>query len=154
MQVYLMNKDTDVMKLEFLEDKNLFSKVINIKNIYYAPLFIYKTYQNNKDVLTEVNKWFKGRNIPIWRDDLFYLLKRLDVKTNDELLMKSYALSLSDQYWIKPCNSNLKYKDINFFENNFGYSDFLDITFSESYIKRKINLMTPNNTTDGRLKKT
>ena len=154
MQVYLMNKDTDVMKLEFLEDKNLFSKVINIKNIYYAPLFIYKTYQNNKDVLTEVNKWFKGRNIPIWRDDLFYLLKRLDVKTNDELLMKSYALSLSDQYWIKPCNSNLKYKDINFFENNFGYSDFLDITFSKSNIKRKINLMTPNNTTDGRLKKT
>ena len=154
MQVYLMNKDTDVMKLEFLEDKNLFSKVINIKNICYAPLSIYKTYQNNKDVLNEVNKWFKGRNIPIWRDDLFYLLKKLNVKTADELLMKSYALSLSDQYWIKPCNSNLKYKDINFFENDFGYSDFLDITFNESYIKRKINLMTPNNTTDGRLKKT
>ena len=154
MQVYLMNKDTDVMKLEFLEDKNLFSKVINIKNICYAPLSIYKTYKNNKDVLNEVNKWFKGRNIPIWRDDLFYLLKKLNVKTADELLMKSYALSLSDQYWIKPCNSNLKYKDINFFENDFGYSDFLDITFNESYIKRKINLMTPNNTTDGRLKKT
>ena len=154
MQVYLMNKDTNVMKLEFLEDKNLFSKVINIKNICYAPLSIYKTYQNNKDVLNEVNKWFKGRNIPIWRDDLFYLLKKLNVKTADELLMKSYALSLSDQYWIKPCNSNLKYKDINFFENDFGYSDFLDITFNESYIKRKINLMTPNNTTDGRLKKT
>ena len=154
MQVYLMNKDTDVMKLEFLEDKNLFSKVINIKNICYAPLSIYKTYKNNKDVLNEVNKWFKGRNIPIWRDDLFYLLKKLNVKTADELLMKSYALSLSDQYWIKPCNSNLKYKDINFFENDFGYSDFLDITFSGSYIKRKISLMTPNNTTDGRLKKT
>ena len=154
MQVYLMNKDNDVMKLEFLEDKNLFSKVINIKNICYAPLSIYKTYQNNKDVLTEVNKWFKGRNIPIWRDNLFYLLKRLNVKTNDELLMKSYALSLSDQYWIKPCNSNLKYKDINFFENNFGYSDFLDVTFSNTNINRKISLMTPNNTTDGRLKKT
>ena len=154
MQVYLMNKDNDVMKLEFLEDKNLFSKVINIKNICYAPLSIYKTYQDNKDVLTEVNKWFKGRNIPIWRDNLFYLLKRLNVKTNDELLMKSYALSLSDQYWIKPCNSNLKYKDINFFENNFGYSDFLDVTFSNTNINRKISLMTPNNTTDGRLKKT
>ena len=68
--------------------------------------------------------------------------------------MKSYALSLSDQYWIKPCESKLKYKDVNFFENDFGYSDFLDITFSKSNIKRKINLMIPNNTTDGRLKKT
>ena len=154
MQVYLMNKDTQVMELEFIEDKNLFSKVINIKNICYAPLSIYKTYQNNKDVLTEVNKWFKGRNIPIWRDDLFYLLKILDVKTNDELLMKSYALSLSDQYWIKPCESKLKYKDVNFFDNDFEYSDFLDVTFSNTNINRKISLMTPNNTTDGRLKKT
>ena len=154
MQVYLMNKNTEVMKLEFEEDKNLFSKVIQIKNIEYAPLSIYKTYQDNKDVLTEVNKWFKGRNIPIWRDDLFYLLKKLEVKTADELLMKSYALSLSDQYWIKPCESKLKYKDVNFFENDFGYSDFLDITFSNTNINRKISLMTPNNTTDGRLKKT
>lgn len=149
-----MNKDTEVMKLEFIEEKNLFNKVIQIKNIEYAPLFIYKTYQDNKDVLTEVNKWFKGRNIPIWRDDLFYLLKKLDVKTVDELLMKSYALSLSDQYWIKPCESKLKYKDVNFFDNDFEYSDFLDITFSNTNINRKISLMTPNNTTDGRLKKT
>lgn len=154
MQVILMNKDTQVMKLEFLEDKNLFSNVIQIKNIKYAPLSIYKAYQDNKNVLTEVNKWFKRRNIPIWRDDLFYLLKRLDVHAADELLIKSYALSLSDQYWVKPCKSKLEYKDVNFFENYFGYSDFLDITFSGSYIKRKISLMTPNNTTDGRLKKT
>ena len=154
MKVLLMNKDAQVMKLEFIEEKNLFNKVIQIKNIEYAPLSIYKTYQDNKDVLTEVNKWFKGRNIPIWRDDLFYLLKKLEVKTADELLMKSYALSLSDQYWIKPCESKLKYKDVNFFENDFGYSDFLDITFSNTNINRKISLMTPNNTTDGRLKKT
>lgn len=53
-----MNKDTEVMKLEFEEDKNFFNKVIQIKNIEYAPLSIYKTYQDNKDVLTEVNKWF------------------------------------------------------------------------------------------------
>lgn len=149
-----MNKDTKVMKLEFEEDKNFFNKVIQIKNIEYVPFSIYKTYQSNKELLTEVNKWFKGRNIPVWRDDLFYLLKKLDVKTADELLMKSYALSLSDQYWIKPCESKLKYKDVNFFENDFEYSDFLDITFSNTNINRKISLMTPNNTTDGRLKKT
>ena len=82
MQVYLMNKNTEVMKLEFEVDKNLFNKVIQIKNIEYAPLSIYKTYQNNDDLLTEVNKWFKGRNIPIRRDDLFYLLKKLDVNVS------------------------------------------------------------------------
>ncbi len=54
MKVLLMNKDAQVMKLEFIEEKNLFNKVIQIKNIEYAPLSIYKTYQNNDDLLTEV----------------------------------------------------------------------------------------------------
>ena len=67
MQVFLMNKDIEVMKLEFEEDKNNFSEIIQINNIEYSPFSIYKTYQDNNDILTEVNKWFKGRNIPIWR---------------------------------------------------------------------------------------
>ena len=52
-------KILEVMKLDFNENKNLFSKTTQIKNIECAPLSIYKTYQNNDGVLDEVNKWFK-----------------------------------------------------------------------------------------------
>ena len=35
-------------------------------------------------------------------------------------IFNSNGLSLSDQYWMKPAESNLEWKDINFFENSFS----------------------------------
>ena len=57
--------------------------------------------------------------------------------------------------FLKPYNSNISYKDINFFEHDFKDSDFISATFSNSNdYNTKISLISPNNTTDGRLKKT
>jgi len=64
-------------------------------------------------------------------------------------------LSLSDQYWFKPYDSNLVYEDINFFENDFDYAEFLEASLSmnSKIITKEESLKTPNNTTDGMLKK-
>lgn len=62
---------------------------------------------------------------------------------------------MSDQYWVKPADSNIEYKDINFFEHGFKDSEFTNATFSSGVdSSTKISLISPNNTTDGRLKKT
>lgn len=62
---------------------------------------------------------------------------------------------MSDQYWVKPADSNIEYKDINFFEHDFKDSEFTNATFSSGVdSSTKISLISPNNTTDGRLKKT
>lgn len=62
---------------------------------------------------------------------------------------------MSDQYWVKPADSNIEYKDINFFEHDFKDSKFTNATFSSGVdSSTKISLISPNNTTDGRLKKT
>ena len=68
---------------------------------------------------------------------------------------KAYALSLSDQYWIKEQDSQIEWKDINFFENDFKYKAYLDISLSNSSDKRlnQAELKSPNNTTDGMLQK-
>lgn len=49
----------------------------------------------------------------------------------------------------------IKYKNINFFNHTFDYSEFLEASFSStSDFEMKDNfLKTPNNTTDGMLKK-
>lgn len=71
------------------------------------------------------------------------------------MLDRAFGLSLSDQYWIKPFDSSVEYKDINFFEHDFIDLDFTNATFSNSNdFSTKISLISPNNTTDGRLKKT
>jgi len=83
------------------------------------------------------------------------LLAKLNITTPTELLDKAFGLSLSDQYWIKPFDSESEYKDINFFEHDFEDSEFTNATFSNaSESNTKISLVSPNNTTDGRLKKT
>ena len=62
---------------------------------------------------------------------------------------------MSGQYWLKPCDLDIKYKDINFFDNNFDYVEFLEASLSkdDKLIKQEASLKTPNNTTDGMLKK-
>ena len=83
------------------------------------------------------------------------LLAKLNISTPTELLDKAFGLSLSDQYWIKPFDSEIEYKDINFFEHDFEDSEFTSVTFSNTRDSNtKISLISPNNTTAGRLKKT
>ena len=120
MEVILMNRNTEVLKLEI---SNLdFTKVIEVYNIDYAPIAINSAYNDSSNsLIKEINKWFKGRGIPSWRKDLERLLNNLGVDYKEELLLKSYGLSLSDCYWIKDVNSNLNWEDINFFDNDFEY---------------------------------
>lgn len=157
MRYTLMNKNTEVLIGEYNEILKGFEKIYEIKNIEYAPVILYNLYKkgNDKELLEKLTDWFKGRGIPSWRDDLDLLLARLNVNTPEELLDKAFGLSLSDQYWVKPSDSSIEYKDINFFDHDFSDSDFTNVTFSNIGSSNiKVSLISPNNTTDGRLKKT
>ena len=110
MKITLMNKNTEVLIAEYNEQLAVFTKIYEIKNIDYAPVIINQTLKTNHNDISALTEWFKGRGIPDWRDDLDLLLSKLGVSTPNELLDKAFGLSLSDQYWIKPLNSSVKYK--------------------------------------------
>jgi hypothetical protein len=67
--------------------------------------------------------------------------------------LKSLALSLSDQYWLNP-EGALDWHDVNFFENPFS-EDVGDLLFGHWRAENggKLDLMSPDNTLDGWLKK-
>lgn len=155
MKYILMNKNIEVLVAEYTENISVFTNIYEIKNIEYSPMIVYNSYKKGDDLLKILSDWFKGRGIPDWRDKLDILLHRLNIDTQAVLLDKAFALSLSDQYWIKPYNSNIKYDDINFFDHDFDTSEFIEATFSNTNntIKNNETLKTPNNTTDGMLKK-
>lgn len=159
MKCILMNKDMEVLVAEYNEVSKFFDEIIEVLNIDYAP-YILKSFFNkddyNNDLFrTNLSEWFKGRGIPSWRDKLDLLLHRLNISTPTELLDKAFGLSLSDQYWIKPYGSNIKYDDINFFDNDFDYAEFLEASLSlnSKIIINDASLRSPNNTTDGMLRK-
>ena len=155
MKYVLMNKNTEVLIANYDEGIKVFDKIIEIRNIEYAPLIIKKSYEMKEDFRFNLNDWFIGRGIPSWRDELDMLLARLNISTPLELFDRAFALSLSDQYWIKQVGSNIKYEDVNFFDHDFESAEFVEASFSDNYdsITRKETLMSPNNTTNGMLKK-
>lgn len=155
MKRILMNKDVEVMTLEYDSISCSFTKIYNVSNMEYAPYIISRISNYNDALLKRVSRWFLGRGIPSWRDRLDLLLHRLNIIAPNELLNKAFGLSLSDQYWLKPFDTNIKYDDINFFDNDFDYSEFLEASLSKnsSTIINENSLKTPNNTTDGMLKK-
>lgn len=155
MKCVLMNKNKEVLIAEYDKELKTFNNILEVKNIEYAPVILKKSYELGENFRSDLTEWFKGRGIPSWRDDLDLLLVKLNISTPIELLDKAFGLSLSDQYWVKPYDSKIKYDDINFFDHDFEDSEFTNATFSNTIDNNsKISLISPNNTTDGRLKKT
>ena len=159
MKCILMNKNTKILITEYNENSNFFDEIYEVINIEYAP-YIVKSYYvendiNNSSFRMNLSQWFKGRGIPSWRDKLDLLLHRLNISTQNELLDKAFGLSLTDQYWLKPYNLDIKYEDINFFDNDFEYGEFMSASLSKNsnVITNEESLKTPNNTTNGMLKK-
>lgn len=99
-----------------------------------------------------LNEWWRGRAIPASRSGIRDALAELHVPNTQLLAEKCLGLSLSDQYWICPAGSGLSWEQINFFENPFS-GDVGDILFGKGSGGRNINLMSPDNTSDGWLKK-
>lgn len=156
MKYFLVNRNNIVALLEYNTKYNVIEKVYDMYNIKYAPLSVENASKDmSKNLAKEINKWFRNRGIPSWRKDVEKLLEKLNVSTTEELINKAYALSLSDQYWIKEEKSTIEWKDINFFENDFKYKGYLEVSLSNSsssYLEQA-ELKSPNNTTDGMLQK-
>ena len=153
----LMNQNREVLKFEFDQDLNVITKIDEINHLEYAPLNI-KNIAEEKRVI-ELNNWFNDRGIPVYRDNAKELLEIFGVNHVKELINKNYALSVSDQYWFKPEEGQVEWKEINYFDKNYDSISFADGTFGSGAGKslkqrnKDASYKTPNNTTNGQLKK-
>lgn len=149
MKCILMNKNMPVVELELDDDTATILKVMQTYELDFLPVGIdAKTGIPNKK---ELNEWWFGRSIPASRSGIRTALEKLSIQHSEQLLLRCYGLSLSDQYWMKPVDSELQWKNINFFENDFS-DDVGNILFGQP-ASQDIDLMSPCNTSDGWLKK-
>ena len=146
----LCNQNTEVVVLEYNRHQECFIDIIQVKNEAFAPLECLK--QNQLDIAL-VNRWFRGRGIPSFRDNLQQLLSNLNISNPSYLLSKAFGLSLSDQYWLKPDQMEIRWENINFFQNEFDDAVFPKATFDDKPVIRDSAFFTPDNTSDGMLKK-
>lgn len=148
----LMNKNTKIAKIEFDNEKQRVVNIVEIYNLEYAPL---ECFDNEPITPITITEWFRGRGIPSWRDGLNDFLDNMGIKNKDILLNKAFGLSLSDQYWMNPINIPMDWEDINFFEHDFNSANYQEAIFENKIVDlKKADLYSPNNTSDGMLKKT
>ena len=149
MKCILMNKNMPVVELELDDDTATILKVFKTYELDFLPVGIdVKSGVPNKK---EVNEWWFGRSIPASRSGIRTALEKLSIQYSEQLLLRCYGLSLSDQYWMKPMDSELEWININFFDNDFS-DDVGNILFGQP-ASQDIDLMSPCNTSDGWLKK-
>ena len=146
-----MHKNIDVVELVVDEASVAITKTGALHAPEHLPLGVY----NLKSGIDRrrLNDWLKSRSIPAGRSGIWELYKRLGRDSTEYLILKCYGLSLSDHYWIRPTNPGLKWDDINFFQNSFS-TDVGEILFGrEPENTANINLVSPDNTSDGWLRK-
>ena len=99
-----------------------------------------------------LNAWWRGRAIPASRAGIQGVLQAMQIADTPLLLEKCLGLSLSDQYWICPAGAEMMWEQVNFFEHPFS-EDVGNLLFGKPTKSAQVSLMSPDNTSDGWLRK-
>ena len=121
-EIYILkNYDTPLLEFYF-SNKILELNTVHIINVYHDFVYLLPVYlQNNINDLS-LKKWLKYRSIPSKRINMKEMTKKLNINMNNiqELLVYSKGLSLNDCYWICRKDENIKFDDINLYDNSFS----------------------------------
>lgn len=146
----LMHKRIQVAELELDDATGFIQKIGTV----YAPEHLPVGVPVRKGVTDRaaLNEWWTDRSIPASRSGVREALQTLEITSTKILLVRCWGLSLSDQYWICPKGSGLTWDSINFFENDFS-DDIGDVLFGAEKKADGMDFSSPDNTSDGNLKK-
>lgn len=142
MNYYLMHKDNKVCSL----DIDIFTGIIKDYKVLEKELF--PVYIDN---IIAMNDWWTNRAIPKTRANIINIIRRLNIFTPESLMVRNLALNLSDCYWVKEIGSALKYKEVNFYENDFEKLD-LSSVYSNKYTKEHLE-KSPTSSLNGQMPK-
>lgn len=147
-EYFLMCKNKPILTFEMDASDGRIYKILEVIDLDFAPLGI-KDFKGNTNKALLAN-WWESRVIPSSRSGFSRALMDLGIEKSTILLVKCHGLSLNDQFWIKESNSDLDWEKINFFDNDFS-EDIGRILFGEKI--ENPNLLSPDNSSDGWLKK-
>ena len=150
MKCTLMHKKIAVAELELDDATGFIQKIKTVYAEEHLPVGI--QVKKGKVDRASLNEWWTDRSIPTSRSGIREALQTLDIANTKMLLIHCFGLSLSDQYWICPEKSGLTWEKVNFFENSFS-DDIGDVLFGSNKKGNAFNFSSPDNTSDGNLKK-
>ena len=125
-EYFLMHKDIKVCLMEIDNEGNISNVRKNKAESDHFPL-------GGRMNDMKFHDWWRDRAIPKTRHGAKTALQKLGYSSTNSALVNNLALSLSDCYWIMPRETDLQWKDINLFTNDF-VDTFGEITLNSDYI--------------------
>jgi hypothetical protein len=149
MTFLLKHKDIDVALLVINEDGN----IVAVKEVFrpdHLPLSC--ATEDGKINRKRLIQWWDERGIPASRENYRSVMAEIGVRGKNKLLLECKGLSLTDHYWISGASDAKKWKEVNFYENDFDLS-IGDLFFNRKEQDKKYNRNTPDISSDGNLRK-
>ena len=105
MKYILMHRELPVAILSINDISGTVYRVDDMLQPAHLPTGLYAA--DRKELAKNLNLWLAGRTIPASRSGFHRALEDLQVQKKlqlsaNVLMMKCFALSLSDQYWLNP----------------------------------------------------
>ena len=96
----------------FINDKSGYIEIVGtLVSAEHLPIGI--SCKNDIVNEEELNEWWSERCIPANREGFKQLFYSMNMNVRRNILTRCMGLSLSDQYWIKPANSDIKWSEVN-----------------------------------------
>ena len=143
----LMRKNDPICALSMTEEGAIIKYYQERMNMELAPL----TY---KKETRWIASWWNDRSVPITQGHVLRMLREKGYSGASEYLFKNLGLSLTDYYWLRPADSNLKWEDVNLFDNDFKEDLLIKMDENSGYTGNgSFKSLTPNSTLKGQIEK-
>ena len=144
-----MHRNDKVLSFSVSFDNGLCAEVIEKLNGFDKAPFGMNNDVSMEKLNSLLMRFLTCRTIPETRWDYQEILKYTGVKNLYELSFKGHGLSLSNHYWYQKEGENLKYEDINFFENKWDDSFAICVLKGDYESLKNVSLNVPDLVTPG-----
>ena len=144
----LMRKNKPITMVELDDDGTLlnFSKEIISKEL--MPL------ESKGDKDRGIKSWWADRAAPITQGRMREFLEQKGLPGTLAYLANNLGLSLMDYYWIKPVDSDIKWEDVNLFDNEFKEERLIPKLSKGLPKEASVPKYSPNGSLIGNIEKT
>lgn len=123
----LMNRNHPVLDFTYNHRTGEAGSIVPREGMGWKPLGIGRL--DKAPNRYDLTAWLTARSIPAMRPNLPAALRAFNAQQPSSLMMDTWGLSLSDQYWFKPEGVEADWHEVNYFEN--GYREDLGAALAE-----------------------
>ena len=146
----LKHKNNEVIYFDMDNEKYKLLSIGKIVNYDRLPFSL--EYKDNLiECAIQLNAWIRGRGLSGSRKDLNDIKKLFNINEECKLIVESYGMNVTDHYWIHESDKDLKWENLNCFDNIFDEIKIGDN--NDPTLDKGVKEKSPNFCVDGSIQK-